>query len=243
MTGASNGASQRFFRGGVKMAELAKYENFVDRVNELGFMPMSNLLEGLPSLTGETPKEIWHTGDRETDPWCWKDRAAEEKKLAFGCILGGHKGFIAPHMYAAFYNAFRPEEHMEERHEAGMISPVVWELWKLFETRTLLDTSDIRREMGVTQKKGGSKVDSAIKELQKKFYITVAGNRRKTDKFGEPYGWPANVYDKIENWVPGEWMKISGKLCPGAAKEIILERGAVIGNNINAKTLAKTLGF
>ncbi|MDF2986955.1 MAG: hypothetical protein K0R50_2465, partial [Eubacterium sp.] len=69
------------------------------------------------------------------------------------------------------------------------------ELWKLFEMKSLLNTSDIRHEMGVG-KKGGGKVDSAVVELQKLYLITVAGSRRKLNKAGEPYGWPANVYDR-----------------------------------------------
>lgn len=38
---------------------------------------------------------------------------AEEKGLAFGCILGGHKGFVSPRMYSIFYAAFHPKEPME----------------------------------------------------------------------------------------------------------------------------------
>jgi hypothetical protein len=68
-----------------------------------------------------------------------------------------------------------------------------------FESRSLLSTGEIRQEMGVTKKKGGSKVDKAVSELERMFHITVAGNRRKTDKFGQPFGWAANVYDKVEN--------------------------------------------
>jgi len=63
-------------------------------------MALSNILPDFPSLIKETPKEIWHTGDPDTDPWCWKDRAAEEKQIAFGCILGGHKGFVSSRLYS-----------------------------------------------------------------------------------------------------------------------------------------------
>ncbi len=47
---------------------------------------------------------------------------------------------------------------MEVR-RAFQISQTVWEP-KIFERKTFLDTSDIRREMGVTRKKGGSTVDA-----------------------------------------------------------------------------------
>ncbi|NLM09208.1 MAG: hypothetical protein GX213_00155 [Clostridiaceae bacterium] len=225
------------------MALLRKYEDFVNRVDELGFMALSDILTGFPSLSSETPKENWHTGNPEIAPWRWKDRAAEEKRLAYGCILGGHKGFVSPRMYSVFYTAFHPKEPMEERRAAGLVSQTVWQLWQLFEEKTMLNTSEIRSEMGVTLKKDGTKVDKAILEMQQYYYITVAGSRQKIDKYGKSYGWPANVYDKVENWVPQEWMKLNSGLSPEEARERILDAGIAISKNINRKELTKTLGI
>jgi len=164
-------------------------------------------------------------------------------QLAFGCILGGHKGFVSARIYSLFYQAFHPQEHMEERRASGQVSQTVWQLWQLFEEKTLLNTSDIRQAMGVTQKKGGSKVDKAIMELQQYYYLTVAGSRRKTDKYGQPYGWPANVYERVENWVPEEWLKLNSGLGCEEASGRILDIGIAIGKNINRTELAKTLGI
>ncbi|NJD04159.1 MAG: hypothetical protein FIA99_16550 [Ruminiclostridium sp.] len=225
------------------MTQLLRYKDFIARVDDFGFMVLSNILPGFPSLSEETPKGNWHTGDPDTDPWCWKDKAAEEKRLAFGCIIGGHKGFVSGHMYSLFYTAFHPKEHMEERRTSGQVNQTVWHLWQLFEEKALLNTSDIRQEMGVTLKKGGSKVDRAIQELQQQYYITVAGSRRKTDKYGQPYGWPANVYDNVERWVPLEWMKPASGLNPEEARKKILDRGIAISKNISCNELAKTLGI
>lgn len=248
---------------------LKKYEDFVDRVNELGYMTFSSILPGFPSLPEETSNGSWHTGDMDTDPWRWKDRAAEEKRLAFGCILGGNKGFVSARMYSLFYTAFHPQEHMEERRAYGQISQPVWQLWQLFAgcigehravtanspvymdkqealtaagSKTLLDTGDIRQKLGVT-KKGGSKVDRAIQDLQQYYYITVAGNRQKVDKLGQPYGWPSNVYEIVENWVPKEWMQQNKGLSPQEAREIILDRGVAISKGINRPELKKMLGM
>ena len=109
---------------------LMTYEDFLDRVETLGFMAFSSLLPGLPSLSGETPENLWHTG-LDTDPWRWKDRAAEEKRLAYGCILGGQKGFISQRMYSYFYAAFHPMLSMEERWEAGSVNQRTWQVWQL----------------------------------------------------------------------------------------------------------------
>ncbi len=223
------------------MAQIKNYNDFLKRVNELGFMSLSNILPGFPALTEETPKELWHTGDFDTDPWCWKDRAAQEKQLAFGCILGGHKGFVSADMYRYFYVLFQPSMIMEERWEEGLVGPNVWKLWQLFEQKTLLNTSEIRQEMGVTMKKGGSKLDNAIIELQKYFYITVAGSKRKQNKFGEPYGWPANVYDKVENWAPTDWLKGCDNIKLDDAKEKVIRTCITFSKNVNEKDLLKLL--
>jgi len=103
------------------MMQLTTYIDFLNRVEELGFMALSHILPGFPSLSAETPGNIWHTG-LDTDPWRRKDRAAEEKQLAYGCILGGHKGFVCAHMYPVFYAAYHPPELMHERWAAGTVN-------------------------------------------------------------------------------------------------------------------------
>ena len=57
---------------------LNTYDDFVKRVDELGFMSFSNILPGWTSLSDETSRMQWHTSEHETDPWQWKDRAAKE---------------------------------------------------------------------------------------------------------------------------------------------------------------------
>ncbi len=223
------------------MAQLCRYEDFLHRVEELGFMAFSRMLDGFPSLAEETPGKNWYTGDNETDPWRWKDRAAEEKRLAFGCILGGHKGFIAPRLYPLFYTACRPQQSMEERRYDGLVSQSAWELWKFFEQGRPMDTGEIRRSLGVTKKKGSSRVDSAISELQQQFYITVAGSRQRIDKFGQPYGWRINIYERVEDWAPREWLKDSSDLDRMGAVETILDTGVKNGVNVDRGRLGKML--
>ena len=97
--------------------------------------------------------------------------------------------------------------------------------------------------MGVTKKKGGSRIDKAISELERIFYITVAGNRRKTDKFGQPFGWAANVYERVENWAPKEWLEPDQSLSREEAKRLILEQGLAISENVRMDQLARMLKF
>lgn len=222
---------------------LITYQDFVERVDELGFMTLSHVLPGLPSLGEETPQDHWHTGDPDTDPWHWKDRAAQEKRLAYGCILGGHKGFVSARMYPLFYVVYHPVEPMEELWAAGVVSQTTWQLWRLFEQQGSLDTSGIRREMGVAAKRGGSRVDASIRELQRDYHITVSGNRRKVDRAGRPYGWPACLYDRVDDWAPADWLSGISNIQAGDAREILLDSGMAMGNGFSRKDLARALGM
>lgn len=221
--------------------KLTRYQDFLERVDELGFMALSN--RALPALFAEIPDNSAFTGDPDTDAWIWKDRAAEEKKLAYGCILGGHRGFVSARMYPLFYTAYQPEDPMELRWNAGEVNETTWQLWQLFEKKTILSTYETRQEMGVTAKSGGSRVDAGIRELQRAYYITSAGNKRKLNKHGQPYGWPACVYETVESWAPEGWLDGTFKITPAEAREKIFDHAMTIVKNLSREELAKILGM
>lgn len=186
---------------------LKTYSDFLAYVDTVGFMAFSGkFLEGIPKLDDLTTPHQWHTGIEDTDPWRWKDRAAAEKRLAFGNILGGHKGFISKKLYPLFYSACRPDGSIEDRYRSGYVPRIVLDVYKLFSGGTPIDTAEIRKTMGVTKKEGASAVDAALVRLQREFYITVCGNKRKVSFDGKEYGWPANTYCLADDWA-SDWLK------------------------------------
>jgi hypothetical protein len=205
-------------------------------------MALSSLLPGLPSLIDETRESLWHTG-LNTDPWRWKDRVAEEKRLAYGCILGGNKGFVARRMYPIFYAAFHPRLPMAERSASGTVSQKTWQVWQLFEEKGTLNTSQVRQILGIQRKQGASAVDRAIQQLQSEYYITVDGNERRISAKGESYGWPVNRYGRVEDWVPAGWLDGADERSSEEARELILDEGMAISKGVNRKDLAKKLGL
>jgi len=223
-------------------ALLTTYAEFVARVEALGFMALSSILPGFPSLGAETPGSLWHTG-LDTDPWRWKDRAAEEKHLAYGCILGGHKGFVSCQMYSIFYAAYQPPLPMPERWAGGTVNQVTWRLWQLFEEKGRLNISQVRQAMGVKRSKNTHAVDAAIRQLQHEFYITVDGSERKVSARGEFYGWPVNRYRRVEDWAPAGWLDGAEDWSAEEARELILDDGVAMGDSVKRQDLAKKLGF
>ena len=223
-------------------AMLTTYEDFLARVEALGFMALSQILPGLPSLGSETAESSWHTG-LNTDPWQWKDRAAEEKHLAYGCILGGHKGFVTQRMYPIFYAAFHPTLSMPERWASGVINQTTWQLWQFFEERSALTTSQARQALGAKRKQGASAVDAALQQLQLEYTITVDGNERKISAKGEFYGWPVNRYRRVEDWAPAGWLDGIQDWSTAGAREVILDDAIAMSEGVKRQALAKKLGW
>jgi hypothetical protein len=219
---------------------LKTYNDFIAFAEEWGIMAFSGKYPaGLPVLDALTLPSQWHTGDPETDPWRWKDQAALEKRLAFGNILGGRKGFIAKALYPLFYSACRPDGDMEERYRMGYVRRDVYDIYRLFQDNTDLDTGEIRKAMHVTKKEGASAVDGAISLLQRAFYITVCGNRRKVAQDGMEYGWPANCYCLVDDWA-ADWLR-EPLVSTAEAKAKILAHCARLDSNADLQALDKLL--
>jgi hypothetical protein len=221
---------------------LTTYEDFVARVEFLGFMALSQLLPGVPSLGDETAESLWHSG-LDSDPWRWKDRAAEEKRLAYGCILGGHKGFVTQRMYPIFYAAFHPPLPMPERWAGGTVSQMTWRLWQLFEERGKCNISQVRKAMSASRKQDVHALDTAIQQLQHEYYITVDGNERKVSAKGEFYGWPVNRYSRVVDWAPDGWLEGAKDWSAEEARELILDDGVAMSDGVKRQDLAKKLGL
>jgi len=223
------------------MQPLTIYQDFVDQVNELGFLPMSGLTPGLPSLGDLTPDGNWHTGDPDTDPWQWKDRAAREKKLAYGCILNGQKGFVSGQLYAAFYTAFHPPEPMPVRWAEGLVDRTTWSLWNLFEKQSVVNTFEAHR-MLAGNSSSASRIDSRLQALQAAYYITGAGNARKVSRAGQGYGWPAMRYQRVLDWAPEGWLTDAPGMRVNEAWEIILDAGLAISAAADTRLERNDLG-
>lgn len=221
---------------------IKNYGEFLDRVNELGFYAFSGkFADGFPKLDNETIETQWHTGDPNTDPWQWRIRSVEEKKLAFGSILGGYKGFISKEYYRLFYAVNHPEKDMMQMYDTGELSAVTLKIYKLFEKGTVLSTADIRSLLNVSKKEGASKTDKAVEELERMFFLSICGSKRKISIKGKEYGWAANAYCLTDDWAGKEWICPDSKIDPKTARDIIIERACTFSDKINRDKLSKML--
>ncbi|AIQ65371.1 hypothetical protein PSTEL_21850 [Paenibacillus stellifer] len=216
------------------------YHDFVERVTELGFLfPPDKTLKGFPTINDFVPESQWWTNDPELDPWLWKDRVAEEKKLAYGTFFNGKKGFIAQPFYSIFIDAFRPQSSMEERWQSGKLGAYERKFWNLLTSENRpIGTHEYRKMLDNEDKSAKSALDTAVVQLQMTFDVTIAGNVDMLDKNGNPYN-KAVAFDTVENWVPKEWLSMNPRMNHQEALEKLYTRTERIGQSVDMKQIKK----
>ncbi len=210
---------------------MLKYDEFIEKVNEAGFWtPFTNYINPIIFTYTENGEGQDYTGDSETDPTIWDTRAAQEKKLACGHFFNGKSGgFIAPRFYPIFLDAFKPRMTVEERYESGKLGQYELKIWTLLnKVNRPLSFSDLWQHYGLKSKEERKKLEAALNCLQISFDVTVSGVIEGVNKNGTTFKFTG--YDKIENWVPAEWIKNECRMEHEEALEAIYRQSEKISN-------------
>jgi len=205
------------------MTTLKTYEQAVEFVNHMGFLPLSRNSCGYISLADMTSPSQWHT-NLSCDPWIWKDKMAFENKAAYAKIFSKRPMFVSLKWYPVFLSYFRPSDSMEGLHKKGVISFYAYQIYKLLNEFGKLNTHNLRNMLHIKREEK-SKFRNALIELQIKMFITVCGVSQKENKEGLPYGWHVTDYDLVERWC-------SREICHQSLEFSAREAGKMIKDHI-----------
>lgn len=204
------------------MKEIHKFEDFLEDIREAGMSMFGENAEGVFSLCSYFGDEIvWHTEDRETDPWEWRERALEEcRDIAYGRFFFKKTGYITKEWFPRFYAVRRGRNTLEEEYAEGNISQYARQIYLLLEEHKELPVHLIK-QYGGFGREDKAKFESALAQLQARFYVTMCGRARKRSGKGEEYGWSSTVYCLAENFFEREVMQEAEALDPKEAYEDI----------------------
>ena len=224
------------------------YKELVERIKEAGFLPLfSNEVDGF-SVEEQVAVSYWWSGDREHDPWEWREIIASEREVAYGKFFGGKAGFISLEWLPVFANYRRLGYDFDSRWEDGLATrreKLVMD--KLIDrdesgepvwSEKQILTTDLKRLCGFG--KGGEKnFPGIITGLMMQTYLTIVGFRRRVNKRGEEYGMAVSImqppeavwgYDLISSCYGEEprdsWRRIADHvkaLYPGSDEESIIK--------------------
>ena len=99
---------------------IRTWEELVNWINEVGFLPLfANGVAGFSAEEHVSP-DYWWTGDKEQDPWEWREIIASGHQVAYGKFFDRKAGFISADWLPYFANYRRMGYDFDSRWEDGL---------------------------------------------------------------------------------------------------------------------------
>ena len=181
---------------------IRTWKELVKWIKEVGFLPLfANEVKGF-SVEEHVSPNFWWTGEREQDPWEWREIIAASHEVAYGKFFGGKAGFISPQWLPYFANSRRSGYDFDARWEDGRASRREKKIMdffigededgdSLFKEIQILST-DLKKQAGFG--KGGEKnYQGIITQLQMETYLVISDFRRRKNRRGEEYGMAVSI--------------------------------------------------
>ena len=223
-------------------SKLTRYPDFVDLLGKIGFMPLTKNNLGLISLESVTTEDSWHVGDKETDPWKWKDRIVCDRVGIYLKLFAKRPGFISNEWFPYFFALYRNGEEFALFYEKGLYSSLAKDLYECIAQNGLIDGHELKLQLGIT-KESKSKFESALVELQTGFFVVIGNESRLISSTGREVSWPVLNYSTTEAWVGPELLQKAEGITSEEALEKIVSHVRELVPNATDKAIEKYLGI
>ena len=171
-------------------------------VNEIGFLPFfANEIAGF-SAEEHVATDAWWTGNREEDPWEWRETIANSHEVAYGKFFDGRAGFISREWLPRFANARRNGWDFDGKWQSGAASQREKAIMEHFVdpesedepvfTGVQLTSTELKRLAGFS-KDGEKNYPGILTGLQMQLYLVIAGFHRRLNRKGIEYGMAVSI--------------------------------------------------
>lgn len=175
------------------------YEEAIDVIKEIGFLPLANLIPNYPSLDSITAKKNWYTGS-ELDPWLWRAKFPIDGAAAYGKFIKKKSVLISSELLPLFRAILGSPLPVSDRYQDGVISREAVELYLLISENEGIDKRLLKVQAGMKDKEKKKAFDNALLELQSSMDIVVSGTKAKTNEAGEKNGWNSTSFETMNYW-------------------------------------------
>lgn len=180
--------------------QIQTYEEACQAIAQWGILPFSSFIPDHPSLEALTLPEAWHTG-LQTDPWLWRDRLPAEGVAAYGRFLAGKPLLIASELFPLVKCALSPEETVDERYAAGLLSKSTVRVYELISEQDGIDVKALRKQAGMQDKAAKTAFDHTLIDLQSSGDILISGISARLNEHGNKSGWNSTCYTLADHWM------------------------------------------
>jgi hypothetical protein len=184
----------------LKEYKINTYDEAIEVIKEVGFLPLASLVPKYPSLDSITSKEHWHSGS-EFDPWLWRAQFPVDGAAAYGKFVKKKSVLISRERLPIVRAVLGSRDSVDKRYHDGLISREALELFTLIRENEGIDTRLLRAKAGMKDKEKKKPFDNALLEMQGSMDIVVSGTKEKINESGEKNGWSSTSYETMSFWM------------------------------------------
>ncbi len=218
------------------------WQELTELVDELGFLPLFK--NEIPGFSAEEHSAAvdWWTGDRERDPWEWRQLIARSGRVAYGKFFDRKAGFISRDWFPHFANWRRDGYDFDSRWDEGLARMRQKRVMDCFGVEEELYSFRLKQLAGFG-KEGEKNFEGTVTELQMESYLLIRDFRQRLNKKGLPYGWPIAIYAMPETlWGYGH-ISSAYSTQPARSKELIYRQVQSRFPGATESALEKVLGW
>ncbi len=230
---------------------IRTWQELVQWINEVGFLPL--FANGVPDFSVEehVSPGFWWTGDREQDPWEWREIIAASHEVAYGKFFDQKAGFISLAWLPCFANFRRNGYDFDARWEDGRASAREKKIMdfflaedtkgnSLFMNQQVLST-DLKRMAGFG-KEGEKNFPGIVTQLQMETYLVISEFRRRRNRRGIAYGMPVSILLPPESIWGYDAVTAAYSEEPRASWKRIFDRVRELYPHADAKEILRLIG-
>ena len=186
------------------MGIITSKEDLKAYVEETGFLPLyQNEIPGF-SVEELSVSGSFRSGDRRSDPLCWKRQLSGDKDMAYGAFFDGREGYISREWFPVFA-AYRRRSHGPDRER------VCWDLL----SQEIRDRGFITRNSCriLMERLGtGPGPDRILKHLQAGTYLIQEYSKKEIHYINPEQRWGRDYVCSCTDRKEEAWARITGRL-------------------------------
>ncbi len=219
---------------------IRTWHELISYINEVGFLPL--FANDVPGFSAEEHVSdlFWWSGDKEQDPWEWRELIAASGEVAYGKFFDQKSAFISLEWFPVFANYRRDGYDFDALWDDELAPLRHKKIMDQFEISDEWIGVDLKNAAGYG-KNGEKNFPGMISALQMETYIVIKGFRRKVNKRGGEYGMPVCIYSRPEDIWGRDMFVRAYKEEPKASGERIKEHLKKLWPQMTDKELKKIL--
>lgn len=179
--------------------KVKTYQEAINVIEEIGFLPLAQLIPEYPSLNTITKAEYWHS-DTEFDPWIWRTKFSTDGIAGYGKFVKKKSVLVSRQLLPFVKKVLGYADSVKERYFNGNVSREAVDIFQLIRHEEGIDTRALRRKAGLKESDKKRMFENALIELQGSMDIVISGIQEKKNEDGEKNGWGSTAFETYDSW-------------------------------------------